>query len=67
MGLGAISFDKAFSLFQNFDCRSSAEHSDYRTVSPYWVLPDYVELIRAVWADDGDRPLLFLRHKKLFF
>jgi hypothetical protein len=34
-------------------------HSDYRTVSPYWVLPVYVELIRAVWADDGDRPLLF--------
>jgi hypothetical protein len=31
-------------------------HSDYRTVSPYWVLPVYVELIRAVWADDGDRP-----------
>jgi hypothetical protein len=29
-------------------------HSDYRTVSPYWVLPVYVELIRAVWADDGD-------------
>jgi hypothetical protein len=24
-------------------------------VSPYWVLPIYVELIRAVWADDGDR------------
>jgi hypothetical protein len=34
-------------------------HSDYRTVSPYWVLPVYVELIRAVWADDEDRPLLF--------
>jgi hypothetical protein len=36
-------------------------HSDYRTVSPYWVLPVYVELIRAVWADDayGDRSLLF--------
>jgi hypothetical protein len=34
-------------------------HSDYRTVSPYWVLPVYVELIRAVWADDRDRPLLF--------
>jgi hypothetical protein len=34
-------------------------HSDYRTVSPYWVLPVYVELIRAVWADYGDRPLLF--------
>jgi hypothetical protein len=34
-------------------------HSDYRTVSPYWVLPVYVELIRAVWADDADRPLLF--------
>jgi hypothetical protein len=33
--------------------------SDYRTVSPYWVLPVYVELIVAVWADDGDRPLLF--------
>jgi hypothetical protein len=27
-------------------------HSDYRTVSPYWVLPVYVELIRAVWADE---------------
>jgi hypothetical protein len=36
-----------------------AAHSDYRAVSPYWVLPVYVELIRAVWADDGDRPLLF--------
>jgi hypothetical protein len=23
-------------------------------VSPYWVLPVYVELIRAVWADDWD-------------
>jgi hypothetical protein len=34
-------------------------HSDYRTVSPYWVLPAYVEMIRAVGADDGDRPLLF--------
>jgi hypothetical protein len=34
------------------------DHSDYRTVSPYWVLPVYVELIRAVWADDRDRPLL---------
>jgi hypothetical protein len=22
-------------------------------VSPCWVLPVYVELIRAVWADDG--------------
>jgi hypothetical protein len=33
--------------------------SDYRTVSPYWVLPVYVELIWAVLADDGDRPLLF--------
>jgi hypothetical protein len=29
------------------------------TVTPYWVMPAYVELIRAVWADDGDRPLLF--------
>jgi hypothetical protein len=27
--------------------------SVYRTVSPYWVLPVYVALIRAVWADDG--------------
>jgi hypothetical protein len=35
------------------------DHSDYRTVSPYWVFLVYVELIRAVWADDGDRPLLF--------
>jgi hypothetical protein len=34
-------------------------HSDDKTVSPYGVLPVYVELIRAVWADDGDRPLLF--------
>jgi hypothetical protein len=35
-------------------------HSDFRTVSSYWVLPVFkVELIRAVWADDGDRPLLF--------
>jgi hypothetical protein len=34
-------------------------HSDYRTVSHYWVLLVYVALIRAVWADDGDRPLLF--------
>jgi hypothetical protein len=40
-------------------------HSDYRTVSPYWVLPVYVELIRAVWADDGDRPLLFWRNENL--
>jgi hypothetical protein len=39
--------------------RNSSDHSDYRTVSPYWVLPVYVELILAVWADDGDRPLLF--------
>jgi hypothetical protein len=38
---------------------SFVSHSDYKTVSPYWVLPVYVELIRAVWADDGDRPLLF--------
>jgi hypothetical protein len=28
-------------------------------VSHYWVLLVYVALIRAVWADDGDRPLLF--------
>jgi hypothetical protein len=34
-------------------------HSDYRTVSPYWVLPVYIELIWAVWAEDGYRPLLF--------
>jgi hypothetical protein len=27
------------------------DHSDYRTVSPYWVLPVYVKLIWAVWAD----------------
>jgi hypothetical protein len=40
-------------------CLRDLTHSDYRTVSPYWVLPVYVELIRAVWADDGDRPLLF--------
>jgi hypothetical protein len=40
-------------------------HSDYRTVSPYWVLPVYVELIRAVWADDGDRPLLFWQYENL--
>jgi hypothetical protein len=33
-------------------------HSDYRTVSHYWVLLVYVALIRAVWADDGDGPLL---------
>jgi hypothetical protein len=39
-------------------------HSDYRTVNPYWVLP--VKLIWAVWADDGDWPLLFLRNEKLF-
>jgi hypothetical protein len=32
---------------------------DYRTMSPYWELPVYTELIRAVWADIGDRPLLF--------
>jgi hypothetical protein len=37
----------------------AVRHSDYRTVSPYWVLPVYVELIWAVWADYGDRPLLF--------
>jgi hypothetical protein len=30
-------------------------HSDYRTVSPYWVLPVYVELIRAVLADATTR------------
>jgi hypothetical protein len=30
-------------------------HSDYRTVSsPYLVLPVYLELIRAVWADYFD-------------
>jgi hypothetical protein len=34
--------------FYNSDCPS---HSDYKTVSPYWVLPVYIELIRAVWAD----------------
>jgi hypothetical protein len=34
-------------------------HSDYRTVSHYSVLLVYVALIRAVWADDGDRPPLF--------
>jgi hypothetical protein len=27
-----------------------AAHSDYRTVSHYWVLLVYVALIRAVWA-----------------
>jgi hypothetical protein len=37
----------------------SLYHSDYRTVSPYWVLPVYVELIGAVWADDGDKTHLF--------
>jgi hypothetical protein len=48
-------------LIQHMQFRGGVmvEHSDYRTVSPYWVLPVYVELIRAVWADDGDRPLLF--------
>jgi hypothetical protein len=48
-------------------CKNSKErigvqeeyHSDYRTVSPYWVLPVYDEFIQAVRADDGDRPLLF--------
>jgi hypothetical protein len=35
-------------------------HSDYRTVSPYWVLPVYVELIRAVWADDGGQATMIL-------
>jgi hypothetical protein len=35
------------------------DHSAYRTVCPYWILPVYVVLIQAVWADDGDRPLLF--------
>jgi hypothetical protein len=39
----------------------SHSHSDYRTVSHYWVLLVYVALIRAVWADDGDRPLLLWR------
>jgi hypothetical protein len=34
-------------------------HSDYRTVSHYWVLLVYVTLIWAVWADDGDKPLPF--------
>jgi hypothetical protein len=41
--------------------------SDFREVrglgrpksSAYWVLPVYDELIRAVWEDNGDRPLLF--------
>jgi hypothetical protein len=31
-----------------------------------WVLPVYVELIRAFWVDDGDRPLLFWQNEKLF-
>jgi hypothetical protein len=35
-------------------------------VSPYWELPVYVELIWAVCADDGDRPLLFWRNEKIF-
>jgi hypothetical protein len=37
-----------------------SEHSDYRTVSPYWVLLVYVELIRAVWADDGGQATIIL-------
>jgi hypothetical protein len=40
------------------EAASAGYHSDYRTVTPYWVLPVYVELIQA---DDGDRPLLFWR------
>jgi hypothetical protein len=35
-------------------------HSDYRTVSHYWVLLVYVALIRAVWADDGDQATINL-------
>jgi hypothetical protein len=35
-------------------------HSDYRSVSPYWVLPVYDEWIRAVWADDGGQATIIL-------
>jgi hypothetical protein len=43
------------SLKVSFMC--IAAHSDYRTVSPYWVLPVYVELGQMMGTA---RPLLFL-------
>jgi hypothetical protein len=45
-------------VYKLLGIRAGGNHSDYRTVSHYWVLLVYVALIRAVWADDGDRPLL---------
>jgi hypothetical protein len=52
---------KGLLLQKSFLNTYHACHSDYRTVSHYWVLLVYVALIRAVWADDGDRPLLLWR------
>jgi hypothetical protein len=40
-------------------CPGLSKISDGFFFALYWVLPVYVELIRAVWADDRDRPLLF--------
>jgi hypothetical protein len=52
---GERGFARAFAQTKDMIFDNIQEHSDYRTVSTYWVLPVYVELIRAVWADDGDR------------
>jgi hypothetical protein len=51
---------KHFTLHFTFTHCVQCTHSDYRTVSPYWVLPVYVELIRAVWADDGGKATIIL-------
>jgi hypothetical protein len=41
-------------------------HSDYRTVTPYWVLPVYVELIRAVLVDNFTMRHHFRRPEAMF-
>jgi hypothetical protein len=34
-------------------------------VSPYWVLPVYVKLIQAVWADDWNQGVYIIRRDSL--
>jgi hypothetical protein len=66
MNQNCVQFSSRVLFFYTDICLTFERHSDYRTVSHYWVLLVYVAFIRAVWADDGDKPLLFWRNEKLF-
>jgi hypothetical protein len=52
---------------RNIDKLSSSVHSDYRTVSHYWVLLVYVALIRAaVWETMGTGHYYFDKMRSSF-